>query len=243
MDARSLMLGDVNTDTFGYSTLLTQPSTPVAQDWQPLSGGSSNVSDPTASSLTRAGLALGVIGGINAAIGSFFAASSQANALKMQAQNAQFASQMSMLNARQSEFAAQSSMNAAQSAYGRYSMAQGQARSAAATALASRGIVGSVGTSAEILGSMDVIREMDKLTMNANAVRQAEAYRMQGINQTSQAVMERLTAQNLNATASSLNAPMAAFSSLMGSASEVGLSYLRSKRFEELLGGVSTKRM
>jgi len=239
--------GFSNPNPYTFGTLLTDP-TPVssAQAWKTYSPASTSsmggTSDVVSSTLTRGGAILGVIGGINAAIGSYFAASSQSNALKMQAQNARFASQMANLNARHAEFVAESAMHAGEQTYARYTMGAGQARSSAATSLAARGIAGGVGTSAEILGSMDVIRELDKLNIDANKVRQAEAYRMQAINYQNQSAMDAATASNLQATAGTINAPIAAFSSLLGSASEMGAAWLRTKRFEELLGGVSTRR-
>lgn len=189
-----------------------------------------------------AGLFTAAVGSINSAIGSYFAAQSQQNQLKMQAQDRKFSSQMAALNARGSEFAAQSATQAGQQQYGRMTMQQGQARASAAAGLASRGIQAGVGSAKEIMGSIDLVNRIDQLTMSANTVRQAEAYRMQKANYLTQSAMEGLSSQNLKSSANSISPGLAASSSLMTGASDIGMSWLRTKRFEELLGGVSTKR-
>lgn len=189
------------------------------------------------------GMVIGAIGAVNSAIGSYFAAESQKNQLKMQAQNAKFASQMAAINARGAEFSAQQSMQASEKQIGRYTMAAGQARSSARTAMAGRGIQGGVGSARDVLASMDVIKEIDRLTMSASAVREAEAYRTQALNYSVQSRMQGITAQNLMTTAGSISAPLATYGSLLGSASDIGMAWLRNQRFAELLEGVSTKRI
>ena len=193
--------------------------------------------------LMTAGLMTSAFGAVNTAIGSYFAAENQKNQLKMQAQNQKFASQMAAINAQASEFSAQTAMLAGQQAIARYTMGAGQARASAVAAMAARGIQGGVGSTKEVLGSMDLINKIDQLTMNSNMVRQAEAYRMQALNYTTQSEMANLSARNLGSSADSISSGMQAYSSLLGSATDISQSWLRTKRFEELLGGVSTKRI
>lgn len=184
----------------------------------------------TADTLMTGGLLIGAFGAINSAIGSYYAAESQKNQLKSQAQNAKFSAQMSAINARGAEFSAQTSMDAAYKAIGRYTMGAGQARASAQTALAARGVQGGVGSAAEIIGSMDLIKEVDRLSMNANAVRQAQAYRTQAMNYATQSRMEGLSAQNLNTSAGSISGGLAGFGSLLGGTAEVGSWWLRTQR-------------
>lgn len=191
----------------------------------------------------NAGLFTAAVGSINSAIGSYFAAQSQQNQLKMQAQNQKFSSQMAALNAKGAEYAAQSSMQAGFAQYGRMTMQQGQARASAAVGLASRGIQAGVGSAKEVMGSIDLINNIDRLTMNSNMIRQREAYRMQQANYMTQSAMDNLSSQNIRSSANSISPGLAASSSLMTGASDIGMSWLRTKRLEELLGGVSTKRM
>jgi hypothetical protein len=193
--------------------------------------------------LTTAGLLTSAFGAVNTAIGSYFAAESQKNALKMQAQNQKFAAQMAAINARASEFSAQTAMLAGQQAIARYTMGAGQARASAVAEMAGRGIQGGVGSAKEVLASMDLVSKIDQLTMNSNIVRQAEAYRMQAVNYATQSEMANLSSQNLLSSAGSISPGMQAYGSLLGSAADISQSWLRTKRFEELLGGVSTKRI
>lgn len=189
------------------------------------------------------GLLTAGMGAINTAVGSYFAAQNQQSQLRMQAQNQKFASQMSALNAQGAEYAAQSSVRAGQQQYGRMTMQQGQARASAAVGLASRGIQAGVGSAKEVMGSIDLINNIDRLTMNSNIVRQAEAYRMQKVNYLTESSMQNQSSRNLKSSADSISPGLGAYSSLMGGASDIGMSWLRTKRFEELLGGVSNKRM
>jgi hypothetical protein len=100
-----------------------------------------------------------------------------------------------------------------------------------------------VGSAGEVLGSMDLIKEIDRLTINANTVRQAEAARTQAANYATQAAMSQLSAQNLSSTAGTIYPGLSVSTSLLGSAADIGTTWARNRRLEELLGGVSTKRI
>jgi hypothetical protein len=197
---------------------------------QPPAGGMSL--DQT---LMTGGLIIGAFGAINSAIGSYFAAQSEKNKLKGQALNARFSSEMAAINARGSEFAAQRSMESAHRAIGRYTMGAGQARASARTAIASRGIAAGTGSARDVIASMDLVKEIDRLTMDANAVREAEALRTQGFNFRTQGTMDAMTASNLRRTAASINAPMAGAGSLLGGAADMGAWWLKNKRAELMM--------
>lgn len=192
--------------------------------------------------LMAGGMLAAALGSVNSAIGSYYAAESQKNQLKMQAQNLRFSAQMSAINARQAEFAAQQSTLAGQGQIARYTMAAGQQRASARTSMAARGIQGGVGTSAEVIASMNLIKDIDRLTMNANMVRQSEALRMQAVNYTNQAVMQGTSANNVNATAGTISPFSASFTSLMGSAASVGGTWANQMRLNEMLAAQSEKR-
>ena len=161
----------------------------------------------------------------------------------MQAQNLRFSAQMSAINARQAEFAAQQATMAGQRAIGRYTMEAGQRRAAARTSLAARGIQAGVGTSAEIMASMDLVKEVDRLTMDSNLVRQSEALRSQQLNYMSQSVLQATSANNVNATAGSISPFSATFTNLMGSAASIGGTWASQMRLNELIAAQSEKRM
>lgn len=113
-------------------------------------------------------------------------------------------------------------------------MAAGQARASAQTAIAGRGIEGGVGSAAEVIGSMDIIKEIDKLTMDANAVREEQALRTQRTNYANQSTMEFMSSRNMSASARSLSATSAGASSLLGGTADLGSWYLKTMMSERL---------
>lgn len=196
----------------------------------------------TGETLMTGGLILSAFGAVNGAIGSYYAAESQKNQLKMQAQNQRFAAQMSALNARQAEFGAQQTMRAGQREIGRYTMAAGQQRASAEAAMAARGIQAGVGSAKEVMTSMKLMSEIDRLTMDSNLVRQTEAMRSQQINYMAQAAIQGTSASNISATANTISPFSATFSSLLGSASSVGGMWAQQMRMNEMIAAQSEKR-
>jgi hypothetical protein len=184
-----------------------------------------------------------ILGAANSAIGSFYSAQSQQNQLKMQAQNQAFAAEMARVNQGMARFTAGATMREGQERIGRYTMGAGQARASAKAALAARGGVLSEGAPAEVLGSMDLVKEIDKLTMSAANVRAAEAAKLQAFNIGVGATMADISAQNLQATASTIYPGLSLGTSLLGSATDIAGTWARNKRIEEMLAGVSTQRM
>lgn len=196
-----------------------------------------------AEAMTVAGPIMAILGAANSAIGSYYTAQSQQNQLKMQAQNQAFAAEMARVNQGMARFAAGGIMREGQERVGRYTMQAGQARASAKAALAARGGVLSEGAPAEILGSMDLVKEIDKLSMSAANVRAAEAAKLQAFNIGVGATMADISAQNLQATASTIYPGLSLSTSLLGSATDIAGSWARNRRIEELLAGVSTQRM
>lgn len=195
-----------------------------------------------ADGLETAGPIVSIMGAVNGAIGSFFAAQSQQNVLKSQAQNQAFAAEMNRINAQGSEFSAQQTLLAGEREFGRLTLASGQRLSSAKAAMAARGIQAGDGSAAEVVGSLNLINEIDKMTMSAASVRQAEAYRTQGTNFANQATMAGVSANNLNATAGTISPGLAAGTSLLSSATSVADSWLRSRKFNELIAANSGAR-
>jgi len=192
--------------------------------------------------LMTGGMIVAALGAVNGAIGSYYAAESQKNQLKMQAQNQRFAAQMSAINARQAEFAAQQTTRAGKLAIGRYTMAAGQQKASAQASMAARGLQAGVGSTRDVVASMDLIKELDVLTMDSNIVRQAEALRMQKTNYTTQGVMAGTSANNLLATANTISPFSATFTSMLGSASSIGGTWATQMRLNELVAAQSGKR-
>lgn len=196
-----------------------------------------------AEAMTVAGPIMAIFGAITSAVGSFYAVQSKQNELKMQAQNQRFAAQMGRINQQAAEFAAGQIGRQGAAQFGQYSMRAGQARSGAKASLAARGAVLGAGTAAEIVGSMDVVKEIDRLNINAATVREQEAARLRAFNIGVDATMAGISAQNISATAGTLYPGLALGTSLLGGATEIATSWARNRRIEELLAGVSTQRI
>ena len=82
---------------------------------------------------------------------------------------------------------------------------------------------------------MDLVKEIDRLTMDANAVREAEALRTQAFNFQTQGTMDAMTAANLRRTAGSISPAMAGAGSLLGGGAEMGAWWLKNKRAELMM--------
>lgn len=189
-----------------------------------------------------AGAIMSIFGSINSAIGTYYAAESKKNEIKMQAQNQRFAAEMSRINARGAEFGAQQTLISGARQLGVMGMQASQRRASATAAMAGRGIQGGVGSAREVQASMAFVDEMDRLTVNANRIRAAEAQRMQALNYSTQAVMSGVSAQNLMASAGTISPGLGMYTSLLGSAGSVAQSWATNRRIEELLAANSQMR-
>ena len=242
----TLMTGNSSTMDYASMKAATSPmsaGTPPAATRASTSMSDGGISMAQMGQIQGVGLYTAAVGAISSAVGAYYAAESQKIQLKMQAQNAKFSTQMAAINARGAEFSAISATRSGYQQYGRMTMQQGQVKAATKVALNSRGIQGGVGSAREVLASVELIQTLDRLTMSSNIVRQAEAYRTQRQNYLTQSSMDSLTSQNLRKSADTISSGLATSTSLMGGASEISMSWLRSKRFEELLGGVSQRRI
>lgn len=197
----------------------------------------------TAGALQVGGGIMAIFGAANSAIGTFYQAQSAQNQLKVQAQNERFQSQMSAINAKSAEFSAQQSLLAGEKQIGQYTMRAGQQKSSAVASMAARGIQGGVGSAKEVIGSMDIVKEIDRLTMSASNVRQAEAIRTQAMNYRNQSIMAGLSADNFNTSAGTIYPGLGVATSLIGSASSIGGNWARDNRLDQLLLAQSTRRV
>lgn len=173
---------------------------------------------PTFSGLNNGGGSFGgaalplMIGGmLSNMIGGFYSAKAQKYQLQTQAI-------MADTNARIAEMGAQSALMQGEREVGNLTMKAGQLKSTQRAAMAANGIDLGVGNAAETIASTDIMKEIDKNTTMANAIRSAWGYRMQGTNFQNEA----LTARN---TAGAISPWMSATSSLLGGASNVASNW------------------
>lgn len=203
--------GKYQRDAFG--TLLTDSSTPAL--------ASTNSSKRTGDYLSKIGLFTSVIGGINSALGNYYAAKTAQYQAKSRASSYQFASDMEAINASAAESDAQSILEAGKSQIANYTMEAGQRKASAKTSMAARGMVLGEGSTRDVEASMDLVKDMDVLTINSNAVRAAEAQRRQGQNFRNQATVYGVSARNASMSSRSIS-PFASMTiSLLSSASTI----------------------
>lgn len=175
----------------------------------------------TAATVSNIGLLTTIFGGINSAIGNFYAAQTAQYQMKSQASSLQFQSDMAALNARQAEYSAQSIMEQGKTQVAQYSTRYGQERSSAVTKMAASGVTLGQGNTRDVIASMDLVKDQDVLSINANATRAAWAQRTSATNYQNQSDLERTSAANATASARSISPGMSAFTSLLNTATGV----------------------
>lgn len=121
------------------------------------------------------------------------------------------------INADTMERKYQATLNNAESQIVRQTMQAGRVKHSQRAALAANGIAVATGSAAEQQASTDLIKEMDSNALARNALSDAWGYRWQALNYNNQAMA---------AEASKQSAKAAYWSSLLGSASQIGFNYL-----------------
>ena len=179
--------------------------------------------------LTKAGNMLAVYGVLNGALNSFYAAKNQQYELRSKASSLRYAADVSDLNAAVSDADAEQAMIAGQRAIGSQTMRAGQQIATAKTAMAANGVQLGDGSAAEALASSELMKQIDSLTINANAVRAAQAARTQAVNYRAQGMTQRMSADNVLTSADTISPTMAFTSSLIGGASTVARGWYRYK--------------
>ena len=158
-------------------------------------------------------------GGLSSAIGSYYSAASQKTNLQTQAYLAD-------VNARMAERSAQTALDRGQKQVGQLTLKAGQLKSTQRANLAANGVDLGEGNAAEIQASTDILKEVDKNTLETNAVYDAWGFRVQGSNYQNEALMAR-------ASASAINPGASAFTSLLGSAGNVAGSWYNYTKTKE----------
>lgn len=167
-----------------------------------------------------AGLASSVIGAIGSGVSSFYSA-------QMAKENLNFQKDMAAINARMAENTAQSILDQGNKLQSQVSLRAGKAVGAQKASQGARGVAIGEGSAAEEVATTNLMKEMDMMTINANAVRQAWAARTQATNYGNAALMAGTSANSIS--------PMsAAGTSLMNGATSVASSWYRNKKLGNL---------
>ena len=187
-----------------------------------------------AAALANIGTISQIGGMVSGAISSYYNAKTaqyqvqaEQNALKSKSLSIQYQADVSEINANAAEFQAMLIMRDRRKAIAQLTMQAGQVKSAARTSIASRGVQLDVGSTAEIMESLDFIKEADMLTINSNYVRAAENAKVQAANERASALISKASAGNVLASMPvySGGSPLgAAFGSILGGVGNVASS-------------------
>jgi len=122
----------------------------------------------------------------------------ESDAIKYEAQalSDDYSASMSDINARQAEKEAQSILESANQGIGWLTAKVGQEKEAFKTQAAARGVVLGDGSTAEVVASMDLIKEMDAMTMKVNAVYASGQKRAEVVQYQNNAEFARMSADS-----------------------------------------------
>ena len=183
-----------------------------------------------AAAMGYAGLASSVI----SAVGNYFLSRTQARSMKQQFE---YQRDMSRINAenmkraeRGAERTAQSVLDQGQKAIGNLTMRAGKVKSAQRAAMAANGIDLGEGNAAEVQATTDLMKEIDSNTLEANAIRSAWGYRMEGINRATDVLNYESQARMQGATGDSISTSQAGMNSLMSGATNVASNWYALRR-------------
>jgi len=171
---------------------------------------------PSSTQVAQFGTMSSIAGAVGSALGSYYSAQAQRDALKMQAETA-------ATNARLAEKTAQSVLLQGQEEAGKAGLRTAHLRGTQRASLAANGLDLGEGSAARILTDTEVMGQRDVDTIRANALRAALGYREQGANFQGAAIMTR-------AAADSTSPGAAAGASLLSGASSVASSWYRQQK-------------
>lgn len=182
------------------------------------------------SSLAGIGALASITGSLMGAIGSYYSAQAQSDALKSQASALAFGARISDIYASRAEDDARALMEAGQTELSRLTLQQGQE---SASLIAGQGASGTTlgDSNAEVRASQRILQRLDQMTLRANTVRAANAQRMRGVNARIEAAMGRASSSNFSATASSINPWASGAASILSNAGGLLGSYVNLQRY------------
>src|ERR1700733_9385934 len=169
-------------------------------------------------SMRNAGMLMTIMGGVNSAIGGYFAAQSQQYQDKSQALNLGYQADIAAINSRSAEYSAESTLEASKSQIANMTMQAGQQTASTTATMAAHGIRLGVGSAADITASQNIVKDVNMYTIDANATRAAAPDRTQATNYSNQSLMDRVSAANATRSASSISPFASMTSSLLTTA-------------------------
>lgn len=187
---------------------------------------STTISSPDRTPMQGLGVLLAVTGALTSGIGSFFSAKSQKAELEASALSKQFEATESARTARRAENEAQSIQQSAHHEIAAVTARAGAQKAAFRAARGASGVRIGVGSAAEADASIDLVKEVDVLTVSSNAARAAAATRLQGVNAANNSSLAAVSARNLRGTAKSISPLSEGATSLLTSATRIGAQWV-----------------
>jgi hypothetical protein len=169
----------------------------------------------------KLGLGLGITSTLTGMISARSAANTAKYKLKSQALNLEHQRDMAKLNKRMLESQAQHIARAYNKRLQIQTLKYGQKISSSRASFASRGIQMGVGSTANVFASAELMKEIDRLTLNTNKVRAMNAQRTRAVGIGIQGDMLGVSANNMFSTASSISPFMNMTSTLLTGATNI----------------------
>ena len=153
----------------------------------------------------KIGIISGIGGTFSGIVGDYYKAQDEKYKLKSQALNLEHQRDMAKLNKRLLESQAQQIARAYNKQAAIRTLKAGQSMASARASFAARGIQLGVGSTANVFASAELMKEIDRLTMNSNKVRAMNNQRLRAVNMGIRGDMLGVSASNLFTTASAVN--------------------------------------
>jgi len=169
----------------------------------------------------KLGIGLGVSSLVTGLIGNQSAANTERYKARSAALNFEHQRDMAQLNKRMLESQAQHIGRAYNKQIQIRTMKAGNAIASTRASFAARGIQMGVGSTANVFASAELLKEIDRLTMNTNKVKAMNTKRAQAVNMGIRGDMLGMSADNLFSTASTISPFMNMSSTFLTGASSI----------------------
>jgi hypothetical protein len=180
------------------------------------------------------GLVASITGMLGGAMSGYFGVQSEKLKLQGQRSSLEFHSKMSALNADMLEQQAWLVYEQGQRQSGMATLKAGQVKSTARSMMASNNLALGSGTTAEVQASNELMKEVERLSLNAETVRAVEATRMQKVGMQSNASLQQVSADNIGRTARGMSGWTSASASLLSGFGSVANSWGASRKYSFL---------
>lgn len=173
-------------------------------------------------------LVLSMAGSVTQAIGNFYAVKAQQDDLKAQALSMDFAAQVAEFNKNLAEQEVARVQEARQQQVGLLRMRTAEEKASARASAAGRGVKIDSGSAAETERAIELMSQIDAMTIEANFEQQARNVERGATEQGNRALLTRASAKNIRSTAKSLSPAAAYITTEIGNAGRVaGMFYDR----------------